>query len=128
MVKTKVAQHSLDSPKEKALVLWFEEVGINHISLVGGKNASLGEMIQKLTPLGVNVPRGFATTAYAYRYFIEQADLETQLRQIFADLDVENIQNLRKRGKQARALILHTPFPKELEVAIASAYIQLCKL
>jgi pyruvate, water dikinase len=113
--------------KETAFVLWFEEVGIADIPFVGGKNASLGEMIQKLAPQGVNVPTGFATTAYAYRYFVEQAGLQDKLRQLFSDLDVENMQNLRDRGKQARALILNTPFPKELEVAIATAYFKLCE-
>ncbi|NER32125.1 MAG: hypothetical protein F6J89_32120, partial [Symploca sp. SIO1C4] len=62
--------------KQQSFVLWFEEVGIADIPLVGGKNASLGEMIQQLTPQGVNVPTGFATTAYAYRYFIKAAGLE----------------------------------------------------
>ena len=62
--------------KEKALVLWFDEVGIGDIALVGGKNASLGEMIQQLTPKGVSVPNGFATTAYAYRDFIKSAGLD----------------------------------------------------
>ncbi|WP_305778130.1 PEP/pyruvate-binding domain-containing protein, partial [Hydrocoleum sp. CS-953] len=112
--------------KETAFVLWFEEVGIADIPLVGGKNASLGEMIQQLTPKGVNVPNGFATTAYAYRYFVEKAGLEKKLRELFADLDVEDVRNLRKRGKQARTLILDTPFPEELESAIVAAYHQMC--
>ncbi len=88
MVQTTVAREPRQPAKEKALVLWFEEVGIGDIPLVGGKNASLGEMIQQLTPKGVNVPTGFATTAYAYRYFIEKADLQGKLRQLFSDLDV----------------------------------------
>ncbi len=113
-------------PKEKALVLLFDEVGIADIPLVGGKNASLGEMIQQLSPEGVRVPNGFATTAYAYRYFIQSAGLEAKLREIFADLDVEDLQNLRQKGKQARALILDTPFPRELQAAIADAYEKLC--
>ncbi|MEG3925040.1 phosphoenolpyruvate synthase [Microcoleus sp. D3_18a_C4] len=113
-------------PKEKALVLLFDEVGIADIPLVGGKNASLGEMIQQLTAQGVRVPNGFATTAYAYRYFIQSAGLEAKLREIFADLDVEDMQNLRQKGKQARALILDTPFPRELQAAIADAYEKLC--
>ncbi|MEG4032981.1 phosphoenolpyruvate synthase [Microcoleus sp. w1-18aA5] len=113
-------------PKEKALVLLFDEVGIADIPLVGGKNASLGEMIQQLSPQGVRVPNGFATTAYAYRYFIQSAGLEAKLREIFADLDVEDLQNLRQKGKQARALILDTPFPRELQAAIADAYEKLC--
>ncbi|MEG3908202.1 phosphoenolpyruvate synthase [Microcoleus sp. w2-18bC1] len=113
-------------PKEKALVLLFDEVGIADIPLVGGKNASLGEMIQQLTAQGVRVPNGFATTAHAYRYFIQSAGLEAKLREIFADLDVEDLQNLRQKGKQARALILDTPFPRELQAAIADAYEKLC--
>ncbi|MEG3934539.1 MULTISPECIES: phosphoenolpyruvate synthase [unclassified Microcoleus] len=113
-------------PKEKALVLLFDEVGIADIPLVGGKNASLGEMIQQLTCQGIRVPNGFATTAHAYRYFIQSAGLEAKLREIFADLDVEDLQNLRQKGKQARALILDTPFPRELQAAIADAYEKLC--
>ena len=103
-----------ETTRTQAFVLWFDEVGIDDIPLVGGKNASLGEMIQQLVPKGVNVPNGFATTAHAYRYFINQAGLEDKLRQIFADLDVDDVHNLHQRGKQARSLILHTPFPKEL--------------
>ncbi|GET37031.1 phosphoenolpyruvate synthase [Microseira wollei] len=126
MVQATEREQTLQTPKEKALVLWFEDVGIADIPLVGGKNASLGEMIRQLTPKGVNVPTGFATTAYAYRYFIEQAGLEKTLRQLFSDLDVENVKNLRMRGRQARALILNTPFPEELEEAITQAYLKLC--
>jgi pyruvate,water dikinase len=113
--------------KGEAFVLWFEEVGIADIPLVGGKNASLGEMIQQLTPRGVNVPTGFATTAYAYRYFVQAAGLEEKLRQLFADLDVEDVNNLRERGRQARSLILNTPFPQDLQTAIATSYQQLCE-
>jgi pyruvate, water dikinase len=112
--------------REQALILWFDEVGITDIPIVGGKNASLGEMIQQLTAKGVNVPNGFATTAAAYRYFIAEAGLEPKLHQIFADLDVEDLQNLHQRGQQARSLILNTPFPQELEQAISTAYAQLC--
>jgi pyruvate, water dikinase len=112
--------------KEQALVLWFEEVGISDIPLVGGKNASLGEMIQQLTPKGVSVPNGFATTAYAYRYFVKSAGLEVKLRELFSDLDVEDVNNLRQRGKKARALILETPFPEDLNTAIVTAYEKMC--
>ncbi|XWK88380.1 MAG: phosphoenolpyruvate synthase [Phormidium sp.] len=124
---TALQQKTSPESKDKALVLWFEEVGIADIPLVGGKNASLGEMIQELTPKGISVPTGFATTAYAYRYFIKGAGLEEKLRQIFSDLDVEDVNNLRERGKQARALILDTPFPPDLQAAIASAYQKLCE-
>ncbi|MGG6296362.1 phosphoenolpyruvate synthase [Leptolyngbya sp. AN02str] len=114
------------SSKENAFVLWFEQVGISDVGLVGGKNASLGEMIRQLAPKGVNVPTGFATTAYAFRYFIQRAGLEARLRSLFADLDVTDVNNLRERGRQARTLLLDTPFPSELEDAIVRAYIQLC--
>ncbi|HEY9630123.1 MAG TPA: phosphoenolpyruvate synthase [Coleofasciculaceae cyanobacterium] len=114
-----------EGSREEALVLWFEEVGIADIHLVGGKNASLGEMIGQLMAQGVNVPTGFATTAYAFRYFIENAGLEAQLRQLLSDLDVNDIPNLQERGKQARSLVLHTPFPPTLENAITTAYAQL---
>ncbi|MCG8367220.1 MAG: phosphoenolpyruvate synthase, partial [Pseudanabaenales cyanobacterium] len=127
MVRTVVDQESLQTPEENALILWFENVGLADIPFVGGKNASLGEMIQQLTSKGVNVPTGFATTAYAYRYFIQQADLDEPLRQLFSDLDVEDVKNLRERGRQARGMILHTPFPAELETAIVDAYLRLCE-
>jgi pyruvate,water dikinase len=113
--------------KEQALVLPLDNVGIADIPLVGGKNASLGEMIQQLVPKGIKVPTGFATTAYAYRYFIQTAGLEAKLREIFASLDVEDVHNLQQCGKQARLLMLQTPFPQELQEAIATAYQKLCE-
>jgi len=116
------------SAKERSLVLWFDAVGIDDLSLVGGKNSSLGELIQQLMPQGVNVPNGFATTAYAYRYFIQAAGLEAKLRSLFSDLDVEDVNNLRQRGKKARSLLMHTPFPQELTEAIATAYQKLCEI
>ncbi|MGB3402521.1 MAG: phosphoenolpyruvate synthase [Microcoleaceae cyanobacterium] len=111
---------------ENSFILWLDEVGLSNLAEVGGKNASLGEMIRQLTSKGIQVPLGFATTANAYRYFILAANLEDKLRQLFADLDVENISNLQQRAKQARSLILSTPFPTELEAAITQAYSQLC--
>ncbi|MFN6569483.1 phosphoenolpyruvate synthase [Dendronalium sp. ChiSLP03b] len=113
--------------KEQALVLPLSKVGIADIALVGIKNASLGEMIQQLRRKGVKVPTGFATTAYAYRYFISSAGLEAKLREIFTNLDVENVTNLRQCGRKARLLMLQTPFPPELQKAIALAYENLCQ-
>ncbi|MDJ1168584.1 phosphoenolpyruvate synthase [Roseofilum sp. BLCC_M154] len=114
--------------KQNALILWFDQVGLNDIGLVGGKNASLGELIGQLTPKGINVPQGFAITAHAYRYFISSAGLEPQLRELLTDLDVENGPLLRQRAAKARSLILNTKFPKDIEMAIAVAYQRLGEL
>ena len=128
MLKTLVNQKTASQiAKEQALVLPLDEVRIADIGLVGGKNASLGEMIQQLKPKGVKVPTGFATTAYAYRFFIKTAGLEAKLREIFAQLNVEDVNNLRAVGKQARTLMLQTPFPSELQQAITQAYQEMCQ-
>jgi pyruvate,water dikinase len=124
---TQVQQETANTSREQALILWFEEVGTKDVGLVGGKNSSLGEMIQQLTPKGINVPTGFATTAYAFRYFVEEAGLEAKLRDLFSDLDVNDVLNLQQRGRQARALILNTPFPEDLTNAITLAYRRLCE-
>ncbi|MGB7087430.1 MAG: phosphoenolpyruvate synthase [Phormidesmis sp.] len=108
------------------LILEFEQIGMKDVPLVGGKNASLGEMIQQLAPQGVRVPTGFATTAYAYRHFIHQAGLEEKMRFFFESLDTENLQSLRHCGQSVRDLILETPFPPELKAAITQAYLNLC--
>jgi len=126
MVSTLSSTQNLD-PRTESLVLWFEEVGSKDVGLVGGKNSSLGEMIQQLQPQGVNVPGGFATTAHAYRYFVKGAGLEPKLRDLFADLDTDDMANLQARGRQARALVMNTPFPQDLQVAIAAAYETMCE-
>jgi pyruvate, water dikinase len=113
-------------PKEKAFVLELQNVGLHEIHLVGGKNASLGEMIQQLAPQGIQVPQGFATTTYAYRFFIESAGLSRKLKKIFAGLDAENVQDLQQAGQQARSLMLQAPFPAELTMAISQAYQAMC--
>jgi len=127
MVQTVNTSPTNSFGREHAFVLPFRQVGIADIPLVGGKNASLGEMLQELSPKGISVPDGFATTAHAYRYFIEIAGLEEKLRLLFADLDVEDVTSLRWVGKQARSLILQTPFPDELQEAIAQSYRGLCE-
>jgi pyruvate,water dikinase len=83
-------------------------------------------MIQQLTPKGIAVPSGFATTAAAYRHFIQYNQLDETLRNLFADLDVTDVKNLQQRGRQARSLLLHAPFPPDLEVAIRDAYRDMC--
>jgi len=124
-----VEQNKVEQGENKRageFVLWFEEAGIEDIPLVGGKNASLGEMIQHLAAEGVRVPGGFATTAHAYREFIRSGNLEQRLRALFDGLVVENLGQLQDCGRQARALILETPFSSELKDAITEAYRKLC--
>ena len=122
-----LSERSLAMPREQSLVLWFEDVGIHDIPLVGGKNASLGEMIRQLTSKGVQVPGGFATTAYAYRHFVEEAGLDRALHELFATLDVDDMENLQAHGREARSLILNAPFSADLEAAIIEAYAELCR-
>ncbi len=126
ILSTQAFDQTLPSQTE-AMVLWFDQVSLADIPKVGGKNASLGEMIQQLSAQGVNVPMGFATTAFAYRYFIQTAGLETKLLDLLADLDIDDVKSLRERGQQARCLILQTPFPDSLTEAITTAYLQLCE-
>jgi pyruvate,water dikinase len=103
-------------------VKWFEELGAKDIALVGGKNASLGEMIRNLGSKGVNVPPGFAITAEAYKYVIEKAGIGEKIRATLADLDTRNMRNLAKRGEKIRNLIAHSSYPKELEEEIRVSY------
>ena len=104
----------------------FADVGIDDVPLVGGKNASLGEMIRELASRGVRVPDGFATTAEAYRHFLRAAGLDAKIREILSDLDTANMENLRTRGSRVRHAILAAPFPPELAEAISAAYAELC--
>ena len=77
--------------RKKALILWFKELGIKDVPLVGGKNASLGEMYQNLTKKKVLIPNGFAVTAYAYHYFTEKAGIKDDIKRILRTLDIHNI-------------------------------------
>ena len=103
-------------------VLWFDELGIEDVPLVGGKNASLGEMIQKLTPKGIAVPNGFAITAKAYQYVLKEAGIEARIREILADLDTHNMANLRERGQKVRDLIRNAELPADLRQEISDHY------
>ena len=108
--------------KDKKFILWFDEIDMKDIALVGGKTASLGEMIRELNDKGVNVPNGFAITADAYKYLLKYGGVEEKIREILSDLDIHNINDLRKRGKRIRDLICSIKFPKELEDEIINAY------
>jgi pyruvate,water dikinase len=125
MVNT-LSGDAVNKTKETALVLWYEEVNHQDVGIVGGKNASLGEMIQQLKTKAVKVPEGFATTAYAFRHFIAKAGIEEPLRELFSQMDINDVSSLQKTGQKARSLILNTPFPEELKTAITEAYQQLC--
>jgi pyruvate,water dikinase len=103
-------------------VKWFEELTINDVPSVGGKNASLGEMIQNLGKKGVRVPSGFAITAYAYKYMIENAGIDVKIKEILKDLDTHDVTDLATRGQKIRNLIRNTPIPPELEEDIRRHY------
>lgn len=106
---------------------FFEELSINDIPQVGGKNASLGEMYHHLRPQGVNLPNGVATTADAYRHFLESAGLNQQISDILQGLDVENVHDLAKRGAAIRSLIVKAKLPEDFEEEIKRGYKELCQ-
>ncbi|MGH8711269.1 MAG: PEP/pyruvate-binding domain-containing protein, partial [Burkholderiales bacterium] len=114
-------------PGERRFVRFFEEIGIGDVPLVGGKNASLGEMYRELTPHGVRVPNGFATTAKAYRYVLDRADAWQPLRDALAGLNPANIKDLAQRAARARNIIYEAALPSDLAEEILRAYAQLVK-
>src|SRR5436189_1165656 len=95
--------------------LGLEEVTLESLNQVGGKNASLGEMIRNLAPLGINIPNGFAITVDAYREFLRFNNLDDQIHKVLDGLDIDNLIVLRKGGTQIRQLIRNGKFPKEME-------------
>ncbi|MGB9630028.1 MAG: phosphoenolpyruvate synthase, partial [Thermodesulfobacteriota bacterium] len=123
----------------KPYILWFDEIGLNDLPLVGGKNASLGEMRRELKEKGVNVPNGFAVTVNAYhalldegfvqewQYIMSKPNIRESIREILSDLDVEDVENLSERGSRIRRLIHSLEFPREIVEEIVKAYRRLCK-
>ncbi|GAQ94785.1 pyruvate, water dikinase [Thermodesulfovibrio aggregans] len=105
-----------------SLILWFNQIGIKDIPIVGGKNASLGEMLRNLTPKGINIPDGFAVTAEAYKYFIKSNNLDEPLRKILSTIDKSNVEDLKNKGKKIRKLMLQAKMPEDLKQAIIKAY------
>jgi pyruvate,water dikinase len=103
-------------------VKWFDEIGKQDIALVGGKNASLGEMIRSLGREGVNIPPGFAITAEAYKYLVKRAGIRQKIRDILADLDTHDMEDLADRGEKLRNLIAHSRCPRDLEEEILISY------
>ncbi|WP_412973094.1 phosphoenolpyruvate synthase [Glaciecola sp. MF2-115] len=106
-------------------VLWYQELGMGDVNRVGGKNASLGEMISNLSNAGVQVPGGFATTSHAFNQFLEQSGVEAKIHEILDALDVDDVNALAEAGKTIRQWILDTPFQAELEDEIKSAFVTL---
>jgi pyruvate,water dikinase len=103
-------------------IKWFRELSIGDIPLVGGKNASLGEMFRELAPKGVKVPDGFAITSDAYRHFLRSTGLDEEIIRLLRGLDTRDMDNLRDRGQRVRHAILAAHLPADLEAAIVAAY------
>jgi pyruvate,water dikinase len=120
----------LAAPLSKAteFVLWFDEVGIDDVLFVGGKNASLGEMHRELGSHGIRVPNGFAITSYAYRYLLKKAGIEQQIEDVLKGLDVKNLRLLSVCGKKIREIIKNAKFPDDLRREIIAAYKKLSKM
>ncbi len=106
-------------------ILWFSELGLNDLDRVGGKNASLGEMVQNLKTAGVQVPDGFATTADAYRVFLAESGLDRRIVERMEGLDIEDVTALAAAGQEIREMMRQTPFLPEFEAQVRDAYREL---
>lgn len=118
-------QAQRSSPASLPWIKWFADITIADVPLVGGKNASLGEMVRELGGRGVKVPDGFAVTAAAFRHFIHGARLDNFIRGTLADLDTQDMANLNQRGHAVREAIRNAPLPADLQAHITEAYGQL---
>ena len=103
----------------------LKEVGLEDIELAGGKNASLGEMIQNLASLNIRIPDGFIITVHGYKKFIEYNGLDHAIRELIGNIDPDNIESLRRNGLKVRQLIRNSKFPKELSELIIGEYYRL---
>ncbi|MDP5328932.1 MAG: phosphoenolpyruvate synthase, partial [Litorivicinaceae bacterium] len=108
-------------------ILWFDQLGMSDVERVGGKNASLGEMISNLAGAGVSVPNGFATTAHAYREFLAHEGLADRINAALTVLNVDDVNALAKTGSEIRQWIIDTPFQPAFETALASAWARMIK-
>jgi len=113
--------------KEQKFILWFNELEIEDIPYVGGKNASLGEMYRNLSKQKVSVPNGFAITAHAYRYLLESTGAREKIKKIFRGLNTRNIRNLQTKGRQVRNVVRNLEFPDILVKEISKAYAKMEK-
>ncbi|HCG6985123.1 phosphoenolpyruvate synthase [Vibrio parahaemolyticus] len=105
--------------------LWFNDLSMDDVDKVGGKNASLGEMVSNLANVGVSVPNGFATTSYAFNQFLDHEGLDERIHQLLDELDVDDVEALRKTGATIRQWVLQAPFPADLEQEIRNNYEEL---
>lgn len=105
--------------------LWFNGLSMDDVDKVGGKNASLGEMVSNLANVGVSVPNGFATTSYAFNQFLDHEGLDERIHQLLDELDVDDVEALRKTGATIRQWVLEAPFPADLEQDIRDNYKEL---
>lgn len=115
----------MNSSNTSPFIKWFADITIEDVPLVGGKNASLGEMVRELAGKGVKVPDGFAITAEAFRHFIREAGIDDCIRATLADLDTRDMANLGERGHAVRQAILSATLPADLQTLIGEAYRQL---
>lgn len=107
--------------------IFFRDLRKKDVEMVGGKNASLGEMYSLLTPKGINIPNGFATTADAFKNYLVFNGIDKKLDKLFNDLDLSKLENVQKAGKKSREMILKGRFPKELKEEIIEGYQKLCE-
>jgi pyruvate, water dikinase len=112
--------------KKYRYIRWYEEISLGDVPLVGGKNASLGEMYRELVPKGVKVPNGFAVTAEAYRDLVRSAGILPEMEKLVGGLSREDLEEFAHRGHRLRELIYQAPLPEGLREEIASAYRTLC--
>jgi len=113
--------------KRKNFILWLKDISKKDWELVGGKNSSLGEMFSNLSEKGINIPDGFATSSYAFWYYLKANKIDKKIRGIFKKFNPQNLESLEKTGKEARRLILKGKFPKDLRMEITKNYRELCR-
>jgi pyruvate,water dikinase len=122
-----VSARERSGPQANQYIRWFEEIGIEDVPQVGGKNASLGEMYRELTGKGVKIPNGFAVTAEGYRHMISAGGIREKMEKALEGVNKENVQDLAARGKKVRNMILDAGIPDDLWEEIKAAYDRLCE-
>ena len=109
----------------KEYIVWFDQISLDDVSRVGGKNASLGEMISNFSSAGIQVPGGFATTVHAYQDHLVTSGLKDQIEATLAQLNVNDVKQLAEVGATIRESLVNGPLPFDLENALEAAYLKL---